>query len=113
MGKPPRLRTYSSPPAKTPPPLSPAAVRLRPRDYVEWKTLRRWGKLPYWELEPPGYLLRLARESAGLTQQELARRLGSSQQAVAQAERWSSNPTASFMRRWATECDRTLQIRVV
>jgi transcriptional regulator with XRE-family HTH domain len=61
----------------------------------------------------PGYLLRLARELAGLTRQELARRLGCSQQAVAQAERWNSNPIASFIRRWATECDRTLQIRVV
>ena len=107
------VKTYRGLRRKAPPPLPSGMFGVRPRSFTEWKTLRRWGKLPYWELEPPGYLLRLARESAGLTQQELARRLGCSQQAVAQAERWNSNPTATFMRRWATECDRTLQIRVV
>lgn len=112
MGKPPRLRTYSSPPAKTPPLLSPAIVRLRPRDYIEWKTLRRWGKLPYWEIEPAGFLFRLAREQAGFTQQELARRLGCSQQAIAQAERWNSNPSVDFMRRWAAKCGQKLEIRI-
>jgi transcriptional regulator with XRE-family HTH domain len=66
--------------------------------------LREWGKLPPWEIEPAGYLLRLSREKAQLTQAELARRLDSSQQAVAQAERWESNPTVDFMRRWAEAC---------
>lgn len=75
--------------------------RRKPRDYVEWSTLRRWGKIPPWEEEPAGYLLRLVRETAGLTQARLARRIGCSQQAVAQAERWASNPTVGFARRWA------------
>lgn len=85
---------------------------LRPRSFTEWKTLRRWGKLPPWELEPAGYLLRLAREDAGLTQQRLARRLGCSQQAIAQAERWNSNPTVDFLRRWSAECGQRLQVRI-
>ena len=76
-------------------------VRRRPRSYLEWKTLRRWGKLPAWEDDPTGYLLRDLREKAGWTQQALARRLECSQQAVAQAERWESNPTIRFIKAWA------------
>ena len=79
----------------------PSLRRRRPRDYVEWNTLRRWRKIPPWEEEPAGYLLRLAREAAGLTQADLARRLDCTQQAVAQAERWTSNPTVGFARQWA------------
>lgn len=63
--------------------------------------LRRWEELPDWELDRPGYLLRLARETAGLTQAELGERLDVTQQAVARAERWEANPTATLMRRWA------------
>ena len=59
-----------------------------------------------------GDLLRRAREKAGLTQTELADRLGHTQQAVAQAERAESNPTVSFLRRWARACGRTLSIRL-
>lgn len=83
------------------PRLSPESWSMRPRDFVEWKTLREWAELPYWELDPPGYLLRLVRETADLTQAELGERLGVTQQAVAQAERWEANPTAALMRRWA------------
>jgi DNA-binding XRE family transcriptional regulator len=75
--------------------------RRRPRSYLEWKTLRRWGKLPSWEGIPPGYLLRGLREEAGWTQYALARRLECSQQAIAQAERWETNPTVKFIRTWA------------
>jgi len=78
--------------------------RGRPRAYEEWKALRRWGKLPDWESSPAGYLLRLAREEASLTQAELGRELDCSQQAVAQAERWMSNPTLAFIRRWQEAC---------
>ena len=59
-----------------------------------------------------GDLLRRAREKAGLTQTELADRLGHTQQAVAQAERAESNPTVSFLRRWARACGRSLSIRL-
>jgi transcriptional regulator with XRE-family HTH domain len=85
-------------------------VRRRPRRFPEWKALRSWGRLPAWELEPVGYLLRAAREAAGLTQAELARRLGCTQQAVAQAERWESNPTVGFIRRWAEACGSKLKL---
>lgn len=83
------------------PTLPPGIRRTRPRDYLEWKTLRRWGKLPPWEGLFPGYLLREARERAGLTQREMAARLGCSQQAVAQAERPLSNPTVALLQAWA------------
>lgn len=82
--------------------------RGKPRDFLEWKTLRRWDQLPLAERSVPGYLLRLAREEAGLTQKVLASRLGGSQQAVAQAERWQSNPTVAFMVEWFRVCDRKL-----
>ena len=75
--------------------------RRKPRAYDEWKALRRWGRIPYWEADPPGYLLREAREAAGFTQNTLAARLGRTQQAIAQAERFSSNPTIEFVREWA------------
>lgn len=95
------------------PRLAPESWSMRRRDWVEWRTLRRWGELPYWELDPPGYLLRLAREDAGLTQAELGERLGISQQAVADAERWGANPTAASMRRWAQACGARLEIDFV
>ncbi len=82
--------------------------RGRPRSFLEWSTLRGWGKLPEDERDVPGYLLRLAREEAGLSQAELGRRLGISQQAVSRAERWSSNPTVRLMRRWLAACGRKL-----
>lgn len=85
-------------------------VRRKPRAFAEWKALRRWGKLPAWEREPAGYLLRLSREDAGLTQGELAKRLGASQQAVAQAERWESNPSVEFLRRWAAACGAVVRL---
>jgi len=93
--------------------LSPRIRRLRPRSFSEWKALRRWGKLPPWEADSAGYLLRLAREEAGLTQSELARLLGCTQQAVAQAERWQSNPTVEFLGRWAAKCGKAIEFRMV
>ena len=87
-------------------------TRRRPRNFLEWKALREWGKLPERESSVPGYLLRFAREGAGMTQAELAKRLGVSQQAVAQAERWESNPTIAFIERWARACNRELKIEL-
>lgn len=54
--------------------------------------------------------MRLARGDAGLTQAGLAERLGISQQAVAQAERWSANPTVDQIRRWAEVCGLTFRM---
>ena len=90
----------------------PNLTRRRPRSFVEWRTLRDWGKLPEREASVPGYLLRIAREEADLTQAQLALTLGVTQQAVSQAERWESNPTIAFVERWAAACNRKLEIRL-
>ena len=107
------MKTYAAPAPRDLPLPDPGVRRRKPRDYLEWRTLRRWAKLPVWEDTPPGYLLREARETAGVTQAELARRLGRSQQAIAQAERWSSNPTAAFIRAWAHALGLELRIAFV
>ena len=91
---------------------TPRLVRGRPRSFVEWTTLRRWGKLPPWEIDIPGYLLRLARQSAGITQTELADRVGITQQAVSQTEGWTSNPTVNLMRRWLAACGWRLELKL-
>ena len=88
----------------------PGLTRRRPRSYREWRTLREWERLPQRETLVPGYLLRIAREEAGLTQSELAEKLRVSQQAIAQAEKWESNPTIAFIQRWSTACNCRLKI---
>lgn len=86
--------------------------RTKPRSFAEWQALRRWNRLPEWEVSPAGYLLREARLDADLTQAALADKLGVTQQAVAQAERWDSNPTVSLLRAWAEALGRELFLRV-
>ncbi len=85
-------------------------TRTRPRAFAEWAALRRWGKLPARERGIVGYCLRGVREGAGMTQTDLAARLGVTQQAIAQAERWHSNPTVELLRRWAIACGSTVEI---
>jgi DNA-binding XRE family transcriptional regulator len=92
---------------------TPRLTRRRPRAFPEWRQLRAWGKLPDRETNVPGYLLRTAREEAGLTQTQLAERLGITQQAVARAERWGSNPTVDLMSRWSRACGRGFEIRLL
>ena len=87
-------------------------VRQKPREYYEWKTLRLWDRLPASERDVPGYLLRIVREKAGLTQQQLAGELETTQQAVAQAERWTSNPSVNFMKRWGRACGKLIRVEL-
>ena len=58
----------------------------------------------------PGFLLREARKSAGLTQEMLAKHLDITQQAISRAEKWNSNPTIGLMRRWLAACGQTLEL---
>lgn len=109
MGQRRAVRVIEARPRPLPFPL-PALERRRPRAYEEWAALRRWGKLPAGERVVPGYLLRAGRERAGLSQAELARRLGCSQQAVSQAERWASNPTVELMAAWASATGARLEL---
>ncbi|MEO7793458.1 MAG: helix-turn-helix transcriptional regulator [Thermoanaerobaculia bacterium] len=80
---------------------------------MEWNALARWGQLPAWEPLRPGFRLRAAREAAKVTQAELARRLGVTQQAVAQAERAASNPTVAFAETWARALGAVLTFEVL
>ena len=104
------MKTYVAPPPRRPLRLPARLVRRKPRSYFEWAALRRWGSLPPWEETPAGYLLRSAREDAGVSQRELGKRLGCSQQAIAQAERWGNNPTVRFLREWAQALERWLEL---
>src|SRR6266540_4074102 len=112
MAKRPSMKTYVSPVRPLVRRLPSGLVRRKPRSFAEWRALRNWRKLPPWEVEPIGYLLRVAREESGTTQRELAERLGCSQRAIAQAERWESNPTVEFIRRWADACGTSVKIKL-
>jgi DNA-binding XRE family transcriptional regulator len=112
MGTPATLKSYASPTRAIFSRLPRGLARRKPRSFAEWKALRRWKRLPAWEADPAGYLLRSAREAAGLSQRELAMRMGCSQQAVAQAEGWRSNPTVEFMRRWAEACGTEVRLEL-
>lgn len=92
---------------------TPQLTRRRPRAFLEWRQLRAWGRLPDREANVPGYLLRTVRLEARLTQTLLAERLGVTQQAVARAERWGSNPTVDLIGRWARACGKRLEIRML
>ncbi|MHB8799441.1 MAG: helix-turn-helix transcriptional regulator [Thermoanaerobaculia bacterium] len=87
--------------------------RTRPRAYEEWKALRDWGRLPDWEPLRAGFELRAAREAAGVTQAELAARLGVSQQAVARAEQAGSNPTAALLEAWSRVLGARVRLEIV
>jgi DNA-binding XRE family transcriptional regulator len=112
MGTPAALKSYASPARAILSRLPRGLARRKPRSFAEWKALRSWKKLPAWEIDPAGYLLRSAREATGLSQRELATRMGCSQQAVAQAEGWRSNPTVDFMRRWAEACSTEVSLEL-
>ena len=58
----------------------------------------------------PAAILKDARLRAGLTQAELARRLGTSQAAVARLERPGANPTFSTLQRAVHETGHRLQL---
>jgi transcriptional regulator with XRE-family HTH domain len=59
------------------------------------------------------HLVREARRRAGLTQQELAERLGTTQAAVARLERPGANPTISTLQRAVNAAGQHLDARLV
>jgi transcriptional regulator with XRE-family HTH domain len=64
-------------------------------------------------LENPGFLLKHARLSAGLTQLELAERLGVSQATVSKLEHSSSNPTVETLDRALRATGKRLELSTV
>jgi transcriptional regulator with XRE-family HTH domain len=61
----------------------------------------------------PGTLIRKARRSAGLTQHQLARRLGTTQSALARLERPGSNPTIETLEEALLAAGHRLELRAV
>jgi transcriptional regulator with XRE-family HTH domain len=61
----------------------------------------------------PDHLLREARRRAGLTQAQLAERLGTTQAAVARLERPGANPTISTLERAVSAAGQYLDARLV
>ena len=61
----------------------------------------------------PAELIRIARRESGLTQQQLAARLGVTQAAVAQLESARANPTIATLERALDAADHRLELRVV
>jgi transcriptional regulator with XRE-family HTH domain len=61
----------------------------------------------------PGYRLRKSREEAGLTQAQMADRLGVTQQAVARAERADSNPSFRLLEAWAEALGARIRLEIV
>ena len=53
-----------------------------------------------------------ARESAGLTQAELARKMGTTQSAIAAIESGARTPTVELLERLARACGQRLTIRI-
>ena len=49
---------------------------------------------------------------SGITRAQIALKLGVTQQAVAQAERWDSNPSIAFIKRWADACNHRLELQL-
>lgn len=66
---------------------------------------RHAGEFPVWAI------IREARRQAGLTQQELADRSGTSQPAIARYERARSMPSVDTLQRIAVACGRQLTLR--
>jgi transcriptional regulator with XRE-family HTH domain len=58
----------------------------------------------------PGALVRAARHNAGLTQQSLATRLGTTQSAVARLERDVASPRVDTLRRALAACGQELEL---
>jgi transcriptional regulator with XRE-family HTH domain len=58
-------------------------------------------------------LVRSARNSAGLTQAELAHRLGTTQTAIARLERRGANPTIATLRKTLGAADHRLELAAV
>lgn len=64
-------------------------------------------------LMSPNALVRSARQSAGLTQQQLADRLQTTQSAVAQLESNRANPTVATLQRALQACGRQLLLEAL
>lgn len=57
---------------------------------------------------PPGQVLRLSRERAGLSQDQLAKRAGTAQSAISRIEKGRVSPTVVTLARLIAECGEEL-----
>lgn len=92
-------------------------IKLIPWEDIE----KRWMKNPKfvreWEKIEPEYQIARAligaRLKKKLSQEELAKKIGSKQPVVSRIESMSSSPTVSLLKRLASALDAHLQIRFV
>jgi DNA-binding XRE family transcriptional regulator len=66
-----------------------------------------------WEALEPGYQIARLRIMRGLTQQELAEKVGTKQPSIARLESGKTEPKISFLRRLAEALGADLEIRIV
>jgi len=66
-----------------------------------------------WEASEPSYQVTRLRILRGLTQAELARRVGTQQPSIARLESGRDEPTLSFLRRVAEALGARLEVRIV
>jgi DNA-binding XRE family transcriptional regulator len=60
-----------------------------------------------------GVMLRQAREKAGLTQEQVAQRLGTQKSAISRIENHADNVTLSTLKAYAQAVGRTLQLQLL
>ncbi len=94
------------------------------RNGVEYVTLKDWHResmrdpefrKAYKALQPKYDLIRAildARIKRGVTQKELARRVGTTQSAIARFESGAGNPTLDFLSRVSTAVGAKLEVRI-
>lgn len=91
-----------------------------PKGYIRWEEIeKRWMKDPKfvraWEKIEPEYQLARAliglRLKKKLSQQELAKKIGSKQPVISRIEAMSSTPTVSLLKRVAEALGTRLEIR--
>lgn len=90
--------------------------------FVNWRDLeKKWMKNPEFrreaeKIEPEYQIARSligARLKKKLSQEELAKKIGSKQPVISRIESMSSSPTVSLLKRLASALDAHLQIRFV
>lgn len=94
-------------------------MKRRHLDFTIWKKQALKNpkfKVEYDKLQPEFALIRAvieARMKKGVTQKELAERIGTKQSVISRLEKGKANPTVSFLKKLADALSARLEIRFV